>query len=299
MTTIYCNLEKFTNLRSDSRTRSLQLFMLTQLSQLAKVDLTRFNKSFVESTLRARMDELKCLSLSDYLDRLKLDASEADRLRKALTNNYSLFFRNPLTFSFLESHILPLLAQQKAVKQTREIRIWSAACASGQEAYSIAMVCDEFARQHTANIRFHIFATDISTDELLKAREAVYSEMNMKNVTYDRLVTYFTPVGKGFRVNQQLTERVDFSAFDLLCDDCLCPSASIYGNFDIIFCANLLFYYQPEMQVRILQKMNNCLAAGGWLIVGDAEKEIVASNTDYLAYKYFTVLQKPLKNNGD
>lgn len=273
--------------------------MLTQLSQLADVDLSIFNKSFVESTIHARMEETNCPTLEDYIALLKQDSTEADQLKKGLNNNYSLFFRNPLTFSFLEAHILPLLAQQKSAKQNREIRIWSAACAAGQEAYSVAMLCDEFLKQHNTKLRFHIFATDISTDELLKAQHAVYSEMNMKNVSYERLNKYFKPLGNGFKVNPKLTESVDFSSFDLLSDDCICPSASIFGNFDIIFCANLLFYYQPEMQLRILRKLNNCLVAGGWLIVGDAEKEIAASNTDYITYNYLTVLQKPIMNNGN
>lgn len=267
--------------------------MLSSLTNITGTDLSIFNASFVESTIDGRMKESKCNTFDDYIACLNNDTTEIDRLKKALNNNYSLFFRNTLTFSFLENHILPLLVKQKMMSQSREIRIWSAACAAGQEAYSVAMLCDEFSKLHHPTVRFTIFATDISADELQKARRGTYSEMNVKNISYERVNNYLTRVGDVFKVKEELNHRVDFSHFDLLSEDCICPSASIFGSFDIIFCANLLFYYRPEIQEKIVHKLNQCLTPGGWLIVGDAEKEIVESYTDYSVYKYFTVLQKP------
>ncbi len=277
----------------------LNRHMKHPISELTGIDLSIFNNSFVESTINGRMGETNCRNLEDYLAYLKHNSAEIDQLRNALTNHYSIFFRNTLTFSFLEQHILPLLAQQKQLKQNREIRIWSAACAAGQEAYSIAMVCDELLKQNHPNVRFHIFATDISSDEIAKAQRGLYSESALKNISLDRIKKYFSALGNVFKVNQQLKESIDFSTFDLLSEEGMCPASSIFGNFDIIFCANLLFYYQPEIQAAILKKLNSCLVKGGWLIVGDAEKEIVLSNTGYNAYKYFTVLQKPSINSGE
>lgn len=270
--------------------------MVSPLSEITEIDLSIFNASFVESTIYGRMKESKCSNFDDYVAYLNNDSTEMDRLKKALNNHYSLFFRNTLTFSFLENHILPLLVKQKVLSHNREIRIWSAACAAGQEAYSIAMVCDEFSKRNHSNIRFSVFATDISEDELQKAQKGIYSEMNVKNVSFERINNYFTRVGDVFKVNEELRTGVDFSPFDLLSEEWMCPSASIFGNFDIILCANLLFYYRPEIQEKIVRKLNHCLAPGGWLIVGDAEKEIVESFTDFSVYKYFTVLQKPAQS---
>ncbi len=268
--------------------------MQFSLSEIKGIDLSIFNTSFVESTIEGRMKESKYTSFDDYVACLSHDNAELDQLKKALNNHYSLFFRNTLTFSFLENHILPLLFKQKVLKHSREIRIWSAACAAGQEAYSIAMLCDEFSKLHRSTIRFSVFATDIADDELQKARNGIYSEMNVKNVSYERIKNYFTRVGDVFKVREELKKGVDFSSFDLLSEECSCPSSSIFGNFDLIFCANLLFYYRPEMQEKIVRKLNHCLAPGGWLIVGDAEKEIVESYSDFSGYKYFTVLKKSI-----
>lgn len=267
--------------------------MQYQLSEIEGIDLSVFNPSFVETAIGGRIRESKCKDFDAYVACLESDSAELNRLKKTLNNNYSLFFRNPLTFSFIESHLLPQLVKQKVLSHNREVRIWSAACAAGQEPYSMAMLCDEFSKHTTQTIRFTVFATDIAPDEIEKAREGIYSEMSIKNVSYERLSNYFHRVGDVFKLKQEVKDGVDFSTFDLLSEDCICPSSSIYGNFDLIFCANVMFYYRPEMQEKILHKLNKCLAPGGWLIVGDAEREIVVSYTGYSPCKYFTVLQKP------
>lgn len=257
------------------------------------VDLTIFNPSFAEKTIRGRMSETQCTSSSEYIEYLKTNPAETSKLKAVLNNNFSEFFRNTLTFAYLEHQILPTIAADKLKKRNQEIRIWSAACAAGQEAYSIAILCDEFAKNHHSDIGFRIFATDISETEIQNAQKGFYPENALRNVTYDRIKKYFSPKGDRLMVHASLREYINFSTFDLLNEDCLCPSASIFGNFDIIFCANLLFYYKPGVQQRILRKADHCLASKGWLIVGDAEKEITESNTNYISYKHLPLFQKP------
>ncbi len=266
--------------------------MTKEIKDVTGIDLSMYNTSFVERIINGQMSETQSRSFEEYVENLKNIGSQTDQLKRALHNTFSEFFRNTLTFSFLEHILLPQLAERKSRTRNREIRIWSAACAAGQEAYSTAMVCKEFATQKHSGLRFRIFATDLSDLEIQKAQKGIYAEEALKNVSYDRIKNYFSQKGNSFIVHQQLKEFIDFSTFDLLNSDCDCPPASIFGNFDIVFCANLLFYYSPRVRQRILDKVDTCLAENGYLIVGEAEKEIVEKNKEYTCLQHLPVLQK-------
>lgn len=240
------------------------------------------------------MLETKCKTIGNYQDYLKNSITERDKFIKALNNNYSVFFRNSLTFALIEHHVLPRLISDKSQKSNKEIRIWSAACAAGQEAYSIAILCDEFAKRHFKDIRFRIFATDTSETEIQKAQKGVYTEETIKLVTHERLKTYFIQKGEKFIVNPQLKEYINFSVFDLTDEQCICPPESIYGSFDLIMCANVLFYYNRDVQNQILCKTNNCLEKNGWLVVGETENEIVEKYTRYTGLKESSIFQKQI-----
>jgi len=249
--------------------------MTKEINHIYGIDLSIYNKSFVEKTITGRMCETKCNSFEEYTEHIKNNSNETDKLKKALNNNFSEFFRNTLTFAYLEHAIIPSLAESIAIKRNREIRIWSAACAAGQEAYSIAMLCDEFSKNKKSGTQFRIFATDISETEIQKAQNGVYSENALKNVSYGRIRNYFTQKSDTFIVHQQLKEYIDFSIFDLLNKECDCPPTSIFGSFDLVFCSNLLFYYNPKVQKRMLDKVSNILVNNGYLIVGEAERDFL------------------------
>ena len=262
------------------------------ITDITGINFSIYNELFVEKTITGRLSETQCSCLEEYTAYLQNNRSETNKLKKALNNNFSEFFRNTLTFAFVEHTLLPALAERKTKKGLHEIRIWSAACAAGQEAYSIAMLCDAFSKNHHSGIRFRIFATDISETNIQNAQHGVYPESALKQVIYDWVKTYFTQKNDRFIVHSKLKESIDFSTFDLLDKACDCPPASIYGNFDIVFCANLLFYYTPDAYKRILDKVDNCLADKGYLIVGDAEKEIAGNKKNYHRFAHLPILQK-------
>jgi len=209
----------------------------------------------------------------EYMNYLEVNEAEANLLVDQLTNSYSEFFRNPLTFAYLEQVILPQLIEAKKARNEKEIRIWTCACASGQEAYSLAILGDELAKSYCADITFRIFATDVSSKELSNAQKGVYSPATMGNVALKRIQTYFTREGETYAVDARLKEYIDFSVFDLLSNQQSCPPASVYGNFDMVFCSNLLFYYKPEYQASILEKAGNCLEKGGYLVTSETERD--------------------------
>lgn len=242
------------------------------------VDISMFETSFLEKIIQTRMNALAIETKEDYYLILESAPGESDEIMHYLSNPFSEFFRNPLTFSCLEQTILPALIHQKRLDNAKDIRIWSAACASGQEAYSMAIIFDELADSFKAAMDCHIFATDINQDELDKARRGVYPTASVNKVSLKRINTYFTQKGEQYIVAPHLGKYIDFSIFDLLSGQYNCPPASIYGNFDLIFCTNLLFYYKPSYQQRIFDKVGKCLAPGGYLITGETEGEIAKEN---------------------
>jgi len=242
------------------------------------VDISAYDEAFLRNIVDSRKIELAIVTNKEYLNYLGSCEEEAIVFRSRLTNSYSEFFRNPLTFAYLEQIILPQLIEKKRIKKENQIRIWSAACASGQEAYSMAILCDELIESKKSDINYLIFATDVDIEEVSKAKKGVYNAATLGKVTLKRIQTYFTPTGDDFIIAPQLRNRIDFSVFNLLSDQGSCPPASIYGNFDLVFCSNLLFYYEPVSRIRILERIGNSLAKDGYLITGETEREILKGN---------------------
>ena len=249
-------------------------------------ETNRFEEAFYQKCVKSRMFKTSCNSLKGYCNYLKNNEEESEALSISLNNTFSEFFRNPLTFAYLEQIVFPSLIGEKIRENQKEIRIWSAACASGQEPYSIAIVIDELVRIRYPDLFYRIFATDINQSELAIAKTGVYPLSSLGKVSTNRLNTYFTQVNQvekysqtaNFAITSDLGRYIDFSVFDLTSEESNCPPASIYGNFDLVFCSNVLFYYKPEYQKRILVKIGNCLNPDAWLITGEAERGIVSEN---------------------
>ena len=256
------------------------------------LDISMYETSFLEKLIQTRMTALASATTHDYLLLLENEQAESVEIIDQLSNSYSEFFRNPLTFIYLEQIILPSLIQKKVNGNEKEIRIWSAACASGQEAYSIAILFDELMEHNNTPVDCHIFATDINVDELDKARKGIYPTAAVKKVSLHRIKTYFTQQGDRYAVAHHLGKYIDFSVFDLLSGQHNCPPASIYGNFDLVFCTNLLFYYKPHYQQRIIDKAGNCLAPGGYLIVGETERGMVNEHNYREVFSNSGIFQK-------
>jgi chemotaxis protein methyltransferase CheR len=245
------------------------------------IDITRFDADFLDKSLRKRIEATNCVAIKEYSALLEANKEEANCFINSLLVGYSEFFRNPLTFSVLESIILPSIIMKKAAAKQREVRIWSTACAAGQEAYSLAILLEEHKAGNSENIAYRIFATDKSGPQLNQAREGKYPAQALNNITLKRLGHWFSKHGNIYTINDELKKHIDFSEFDLFNEKLGCPSASIFGGFDIVMCANLLFYYKPEFQKKILRKIKNCIALGGYLVTGETERDILLKNNYY------------------
>jgi len=236
-----------------------------------------FDNSFLEQSLNGRMSFLYCNNKSDFYKLLSTSESESLAFINSLTNSYSEFFRSPLTFSILEQHILPLVFKSNQANKVSGIRIWSAGCALGQEPYSIAILCEDLIQPLSLKIPYTIFATDISINEIFKAKSGRYDYNTIKNTRFSFVTNYFSEINNEYIINEDIRSKVNFSYYDLLDTESTSPSASIYGDFDIVFCSNLLFYYKPEVQEFIVSKIHRSLKRGGYFITGEAETAIVKS----------------------
>lgn len=238
-------------------------------------DISKYDEIFLEKLLRKRINETQCVTETDYYCLLQQDKEEGTRFLNSLLISYSEFFRNPLTFAVLERVILPAILLKKANTKRKEIRIWSCACAAGQETYSLAMMLKEFRNGEGAGINFRIFATDYCEAELDEARKGQYQAEALNNVSLKHVKQWFTKQGNTYIINSELKENIDYSVFDLLSEEFSSPPTSIFGDFDLVVCANLLFYYKPEFRRKILEKVTHSLSVGGFLMTGETEREIL------------------------
>jgi len=271
------------------RISSLKLLMDTGLNS---TDISRYDEQFLRTTLQKRFQEIQCANTDDYLEVIKHNTEEVSFFLKSLQIGYSEFFRNSLTFAVLEKIILPSLIQKKKVSKRKEIRIWSAACSDGQESYSLAMVMEELKNGDAEKFSYRIFATDQNEALVNEARKGNYSEKALNNLSLKRVNQWFTKRGDSYTVKQELKNNIDFSVFDLFSGQFSCPPASIFGDFDIVVCANLLFYYKDEFRQAILEKTGNCMANGGYLVSGETERQILTDHNYAEAFPQSAIFRK-------
>jgi chemotaxis protein methyltransferase CheR len=252
---------------------------LDGISEVAKRaygrDISIYESSFLLKTIIKRMESLSAGTIDDFAILISKNPQEAECFFQSLNINYSEFFRNPITFAVLERLVIPSILNEKQRTGKNQIRIWSAGCAAGQEAYSIAILMDEFRKIKRHPLLYHIFATDISEDALARAQKGSYDYKAVQNVPLKHISNYFDFHDNAYNIAQKLKEKIDFSFYDLLDYKTTCPPISIYGEFDLILCSNILFYYRPDIRQIILDKISACLPFGGYLVTGEAENSII------------------------
>jgi chemotaxis methyl-accepting protein methylase len=262
------------------------------------LNVSCYAESFLAQTLEKRLQAAVETS-GGYLKRLAEDGAEAEAFSASLRVTYSEFFRNPLSFDLLEQLILPKLLSEAEQSGRREIRVWSAGCAAGQEAWSIAILLDEIIGARDKRLDYRIFATDLSESNLALANAGIYSAETLANVRLRHLRGYFSQQNDSFAMAPRLRVHVDFSLYDLLDERVSSPPPSIYGDFDIVMCCNVMLYYRPEKQRFILDRLWHCLAPGGYLMTDGTERQIVASAGGFRSVAVTAeVFQKKTFNHG-
>lgn len=250
---------------------------LTEIVQIAKglygLDISMFDDTFLRQTVEKRFVIIGAKNVPDYVQYVSNNSDEASAFFESLHITHTDFFRNSLTFAHLEQWILPSLLEKKS--DNSELRIWSAGCSSGQEAYSIAMLIENIHTKKSRQLRYRIIATDISESALLQAKLGEYTEHDIQKIRVKDLHEFFVKTGITYTVMERLRQHVSFSNYDLLDSLTSYPCESIFGNFDLVVCSNMLFYYKPNHQHCIVKKLINSMDKYGFLVTGEAETQAV------------------------
>ncbi len=223
---------------------------------------------YKEGTLRRRIERRMAMAsietddMERYLDILRGDEKELDRLAADLLINVTSFFRDPKVFDVLSEKIIPDLVRGHSIDQP--LRIWIAGCSTGEETYSLAMLFREEITAAKREIKLQIFASDVDADAVAVAREGLYPETIAADVSVARLARFFSKDDHGYRILPELRATIVFAVQDVLAD----PP---FSRLDLISCRNLLIYLRPEAQEKVISFFHFALREGGILLLGSAE----------------------------
>lgn len=233
------------------------------LTQRTGHDFSGHRQNSVLRRIARRMQILNIKNLSEYIAHLRSHSNEIDALYRDLLIGVTEFFRDPDHFARLEQDIIPRLFQGKP-REDHPIRVWIPGCASGEEAYSIAILLLEYQYRKRTNCNIQVFATDLRDEALEIARRGIYPLSISESISEERLEHYFEQKNGHFRVNRELRESCIFSRHDLIRD----PP---FSRLDLISCRNLLIYLEPELQKKVLSLFHYGLKSEGFLFLGPSE----------------------------
>lgn len=227
------------------------------------------NKQYlVTSRLGKIMAQQKMESLTDLMREMQRNPRSGlkEAVIDAMTTNETLWFRDVHPFNILENIVLPEIAPKLGAQQ---LKVWSSASSTGQEAYSISMVIEEFRKKNPSMLRGgeKILGTDISASAVVAAKSGTYEMLAIgRGLSKDRLTKHFTQTGEGrWKVNPNIQRRAEFRMMNLL------HSYTMLGKFDIVFCRNVLIYFSAELKKDILTRIHGTLKPGGYLFLGASE----------------------------
>jgi two-component system CheB/CheR fusion protein len=243
--------------------------LLDYLRRSRGFDFTGYKRTSLSRRIEKRLQVVGADGYLDYLDHLEVDPEEFTQLFNTILINVTSFFRDPPTWDYLAAEVLPRILADKG--EDEPVRIWSAGCASGEEAYTLAMVAAEAMGTDAVRDRVKIYATDVDEEALNQARQARYGPRQVEGVPPELLERYFERNGQGYVFSKDLRRSVIFGRHDLIQD---APISRI----DLLVCRNTLMYLNSETQSHVLARFSFALREGGYLMLGKAEMLLAHSN---------------------
>ena len=240
------------------------------LEQACGISLGDNKQYLVTNRIRRILEEHKLASFSERVKALKqgFNRKLKEQVIDSMTTNETFWFRDNYPFDYLRTALLPQLMAPNN-RMAGPIRVWSAACSSGQEPYSISMMVEEYKRQAMGNLarQVQIVATDLSPTVLDQAKRGEYDKLSViRGLSQERLDRYFDKQSdNAWRVKSLIKERIDFRPLNLMD-----PYVGL-GKFDIVFCRNVLIYFNADLKRQILQKIHASLKPQGILFLGSSE----------------------------
>ncbi|MEM7714241.1 MAG: chemotaxis protein CheB [Cyanobacteria bacterium P01_A01_bin.68] len=232
------------------------------LAQHEQTDFSHYKTSTLSRRIHRRYLISGCNNLDEFIRLLETSSQERAILRHDLLISVTQFFRDPLAWDFLETHVIPQLITKANPQE--ELRCWVTACATGEEAYSLAILLDEAVTKYDKPVRFKIFATDIDKAALEKATQGIYPPTITNNIHPERLERYFVRKDNCLQIIRKLREKLLFAPHDLTKD-------AGFTRMDLISCRNVLIYLQSDLQQQVLRNLHFSLTSKGILFLGEAE----------------------------
>jgi two-component system CheB/CheR fusion protein len=249
--------------------RRLRL-LLMRLSERSGIDFGAYKRPTILRRLQGRMAATRQETLADYVRYLEEEPDEYDRLIGSLLIKVTEFFRDAKVMERLRVRVLPELVAH--ARDTRELRVWCAGCSTGEEAYTIAMLVAGALGDVREHVDVRIFATDVDVAALAFARRGVYGAGAVRNVPTELLERYFVAAGDEYSVTKELRDLVVFGEHDL-------GARPPFPRIDLVLCRNVLIYFLPELQQRVLRAFAFALREGGWLVLGSSESAAAAATS--------------------
>lgn len=232
------------------------------LQRQTKVDFANYKSTTFQRRLRRRMALQKCLTLGVYIQHLYEHPGEVQALYQDVLITVTSFFRDPDVFAALQEKVFPHLLEQPTAPAN--IRLWVPGCATGEEVYSLAICLLESIQTRLMNPTIQIFGTDINEEAIEIARTGLYRENQLENVSADRRYRFFNEVDGGYQIKKGLRELCIFARQDLSSD----PP---FSEIDLLSCRNVLIYFKPTLQKRVLSVFHYSLKSTGFLVLGNSE----------------------------
>ena len=224
---------------------------------MTKIDLNAYKEKQMKRRIDTLIGKNKCDSYKDYVALIKSDKSKFEEFVNFLTINVSEFYRNPEQWTVLDKEVFPSLIE----KFGQNLKVWSAACSTGDEPYSLVMALS----RHLPLEKIKIVATDIDKQVLAKAKVGLYSAKSVANVPADLKKKFFTEIGGSYQISDEIKKRVEFKEHNLLKDPY--PTGC-----HLIVCRNVLIYFTEEAKEEVYKKFNSALTKNGVLFIGSTEQ---------------------------
>jgi chemotaxis protein methyltransferase CheR len=245
------------------------------------ITFTPTNRSILESRLKERLREKNVDSVSAYFETVKKDKEELKGFLDSVTTNLTRFFRNQAHFDALEKYVIPEIMKIK--KTPGAIKIWSAGCSTGEEPYTIAMLLNEIL---PSAWNYEILASDLSLKCLMTAKEGFYAENRIVGIPDNYLAKYFDKVDGGFKIHQNIHSKIRFDYHNLKND-------SQQRNFDIVFCRNVIIYFDEVAQNAVINRFWDSMASKSFLFIGHSESLFgMKTQFEFLKTEWATLYRK-------
>lgn len=239
--------------------------LLRKIRKDRDLDLEQYRRSYTERRLSNRMRALGLATYRQYAHHLDEHPEEYAKLLDALTINVTEFFRDPTVYEILRREVVPTIISEKSRTRTRSIRVWSAGCATGEEAYSLAMMFISAIGSRADDFSLSVIGTDIDPKALEKAKAATYDVAKLEGITRSDQQRFITKSDDTFTIGQEVRDHVKFRRLNLFEDEPI-------NIVDLVLCRNVFIYFTREQQNRVVESFFKALRRGGYLVLGRSEK---------------------------